>query len=550
MAKPKGKSKKRFSKPRAPKDSSKNQRRDVEIADTADKALSTENDISWWTKYPQLAIDAGSLPMAYATGAPFSVSERGGSSYRTTVPGIISLHFIPTYGTARSATDPINIAARNIYSFVRHANSGSKNYDAPDLIMYLMGMDNAFAFHAFARRIYGIARDFSPTNRYYSDKLLIANGLDPDDVYEHGAQLRYAINLMATKLGSLCVPSNMDIFVRHSWMSEGLYVDSASSKAQTYMFVPDGFWQVNVTGNTGTKLVYKPLQKGFAMQVENFLTYFDELIAPLWGNEDFNIMSGDILKAYGDSGVMRLFTIPEDYAVLPTYSQEVLSEIENALACPFDPEDATNFEITQNPNISQGYVAFDPTFPMTPVFFAGGDAALKVGSRRDYNLSNTILNFHHDRPTPGEVLVASRMQHTLNKVNDETVKFGTIGTEIVTHVVAWMITPDNDGNDKGTAGFELPPTIGVVANTVSSSMPFEGFVYAAQTMAVFSNFDWHPFSLISWYTRTDLNLWNAKWPTFFGDFDVYTTIDENTLQRLHEVALLSVFDVPQAGLVK
>lgn len=555
MAKRSKKSGKRAWKERGRGDSTKAERRDIEIADTADKAISSDNDIKWWTKYQQLVKDVGSVYTSYAVGAPFTLFNGNSPSLtvKTTIPGIMVLRFIPAYGCAVSATDPINIAARNIYSYIRHANSGSKNYDAPDLIMYLMGMDNAFAFHAFCRRIYGIARTYAPTNRYYSDKLLIACGMDPDDVYENGAQLRYAINLMAVKLGSLCVPSSMDIFQRHSWMSEGLYLDSNTRKAQTYMFVPEGMWKINVTGDEGTALQYVNFPGDSQMTVADLIDYFNDLIAPIWGNEDFNIMSGDILKAYGDDGVVRLFTIPEDYAVLPAYSQEVLTEIENAISTPFDftATSTTGFAITQNPNVEEGYVSFNPQFSASYNLYLGeaDDDWMSPGFAINYLSGDTVMNFHMDNPGPELFMVASRLHNTIG-FNSSTSKafFSSLGTEIVTHILMYVITPDGMSKvvSGGVLGHEITPTM--FPRTTSSSTvttAIEAAQEGCQALACLMNFDWHPL-VITGYTASG----QTQIPLVAGDIDVYTLVSQNVCFALHEVALLSVFDVPQKALIK
>lgn len=516
----------------------KEQRQAIEIKDTAAKMESKDNDVSWWTHYPQLVRDAGSLPMAYALGVEYTLGE-GASG---TIPGIMALTFIPTYGIAKDATAPINICAKNLYSFVRHANSGSKNYDAPDLMMYLMAMDSAFAFHAFLRRVYGVARQFAPTNRYYSEGLLRAMGFDADDVYQNLAQLRYLVNLMAVKLGSMCVPANMDIFARHSWMSEGLYLDSDTEKAQTYMFVPEGFWKLNNTAESGTQLDYLPLPTDFDLKVEDMYNIFQQLVSPILWDEDMNIMSGDILKAYGDKGVLKLFEIPENYAVYPAYSQEVLSEIENAVCCPFNfVGRATGFEITQNNEINEGYIRFDPEFDYSPV----NTTTNALWRNSTYLVHSHLLNFHHDGPTPAEVMIASRMQAYTYISAEDKMKFRTIGTEIIKDMRIYRnyLNQNNGGNTTGAISTSFTNTISAPLSNTGVTEIYEGLA----VLAMLEVFDWHPIVILT--PITDATHRNDQLAVA-GDIDVYTVVSWETCAKQHEVALLSTFDIPQAALIK
>ena len=92
----------------------------------------------------------------------------------------------------------------------------------------------------------------------------------------------------------------------------------------------DGTWyKIDETkSTTGTSL--QPLE----IDTENatFQTLCDranQILTPLLTGEDFGIMSGDILKAYGAEGILHLAALSADYSVLPVYSPEVLQQIHN-----------------------------------------------------------------------------------------------------------------------------------------------------------------------------------------------------------------------------
>lgn len=93
------------------------------------------------------------LPYGTRSGLP-SPSNRE-SRVTTSVPGILTIRFVTSLGVANgSVASAINVAAKNIYSYVRFANSGARNYDSPDLMMYLLAMDSAYMFYAYLTKLY------------------------------------------------------------------------------------------------------------------------------------------------------------------------------------------------------------------------------------------------------------------------------------------------------------------------------------------------------------------------------------------------------------
>lgn len=96
---------------------------------------------------PQLVKDVASLSFRTPLGSPSGLPSRSNpvGRDRRSIPGIMNLYFVPTIGSSTAGeSSAINIAAKNIYSFVRHENSGRINYDAPDLMLYLLALDSAF----------------------------------------------------------------------------------------------------------------------------------------------------------------------------------------------------------------------------------------------------------------------------------------------------------------------------------------------------------------------------------------------------------------------
>lgn len=147
------------------------------------------NDISWYAKTPQLLRDAASLSFNNALGAvvqefntQYNVSGEVNVTLASTInrlPGIIRFRYAPVPGVANDYTSPVNLAAQNQYTFIRHANSGAKNYDAPDLMLYFMAINSIYNMINLGKRAYGLAMTYDQRNYYLPKGIVEAAGFDP-----------------------------------------------------------------------------------------------------------------------------------------------------------------------------------------------------------------------------------------------------------------------------------------------------------------------------------------------------------------------------------
>lgn len=531
-------------------------RRAAEIIDTEEAQVSKRNDARWYAQNQQLLFDAASLPYAQPLGTPVAYfdtptigsGKKVSDSALRVIPGIARIIFVPTIGYSNNNVSPINVAARNIYSYVRHVNSGHANYDAPDLMMYLMAMDSALMYHSMLRRVYGVAQLYTPMNRYYPRTLVAAMGFDPEDVFANLAQLRYAINIMAVKLGSLCVPNSMAYFARHSWMCEGLYTDSDSVKAQTYFYMPYGYYQYDPVKLAETQtmnlLVRNPY--GASWKVQEAIDFFNDLVNPMFQDEDFNIMSGDILKAFGEAGVIKVPSIDENYMVLPSYNLEVLSQIQNI----------NTFGQIAPECLAISYHIASPGTPLIQRIYGSqfnNQVLQRTGPLYATSIAGHIPNFGFDGPhlitmykdvvTPDDTMVATRCHVAggYTKVSDtETVpELYAFGSEVILGI-------DIISNDNTSTLNSVTYTTGMFVDTTNADSFYSQVFNTVLATGKLSQFDYHP--LILPIVRKDTDTWET--PAYTLDVNNFTTIDLNSLKRMHEVAMLSLFDVPQMAFNK
>lgn len=80
-------------------------------------------------------------------------------------PSVMRLGYHPISGTSISNSSGLSIATRALYTYVRDKNAGARNYEAPDLMMYILAMDQIYLMYHEARRIYQAINTYITSNR-------------------------------------------------------------------------------------------------------------------------------------------------------------------------------------------------------------------------------------------------------------------------------------------------------------------------------------------------------------------------------------------------
>lgn len=556
-------------------------------------AGSKDNDPNWYALNPQLLKDAASFPYAWPLGNKLNLGERATLINKGSIPGILVMNWVPTVGYSSDGTSPINVASINTYTKVRHDNSGHANYDHADYMMYLMAMDSIYAFHSWMRRVYGVALTYSNTNRYFPRAIVKAMGVDFDEIQKHLADFRQYINTYAVKASALAVPAKMSIMTKHYWMSEGLYYDSQQTKPQTYVFNPLGFYQFKLSAGEaphGT-LVFKPMfqEVDNASKCEtganaknkwtfqDIVNYGDDLLAPIISDEDFGIMSGDTLKSFGIGGCYTLPVTEETYTVTPSYSAEVLDQIQNATFIGMP--NPTTMTIDQDVSIGAGWITADPKF-WHP--WVEGVEQHELPGQNAF-LVNRFLTFEHDGITPEQTMEASRWTNiSVEVTNADTrdYRVPTMGTEVMcVGNIGWIGSTYNSDvmdirfSDKIYVSMNVDASIDqlIIDATNPSSVGTEIKNFAqevnmkisqiAKLTQMLSVFDRHPAVYLSSFigghsvlkaypansnvaeqtvdTFTDFQTINGV----LFDVNYYAILDSDDLSEMSHIALLSEFDV-------
>lgn len=480
------------------------------------------NDISWYGNEDFIRAAARlnfTNPLGKKIGYDFYHDPNGATTGMlasadavSTLPGVCSFGVLHTPGFCQYGSDAANVFVRNFYSWIRHQNSGHANYDAPDLGMYLMAIDEIHAWIEHAIRIYGIARTASSANRYIPDALLKAVGVDGGtSLYNNLADYRARLLGLMVKAGTFCVPKDIKYNERHRELYKYVYADGETAKAALYVFWPQYYRTYNEVNG---KLV--TVENPGSDSAFTILQHIEDMINALIGSESMNIMSGDILKAYGPENVYKMEYFGEDYTVLPTYNSEMLLEIHNLR--PTGKLFTTSAgDIIQDTNmgILQATPYFTQSAPIGEV--------------------NPIIDMPIQDPDPNQIMIATRLANV-----------GGVG--YMTDAAKWKYTPFALGSECVTSmtiyGYSYDNTL----QKYSMDTGINGGVGSiaanlAKAMRI-SSFDWHP----SMYVCTaNANSNSVSFNGVISPLENYTVVDAHTLQKIHEYALIGLFRVPLMG---
>lgn len=507
-------------------------------------SMKDANDVSWYNKNKEMYAAATSFPSSDIVGAPML-------RFRTSryVPGICTLLW-DQHLEGRALTQAMD----SMYTFTIHANSRNYSYTAPDQMVMILAAANCFAAIANYIRVYGVMKHYNPLNEYLARELVTALGFNFDDLKENLGNMWFDINQMIAACEQFWIPDNMPIIERWYWMNSNLYTDANSPKAQIYAFVPqslfyyeeseetgsalkrDARWKPNIYYDTirTTGASYSLVIGQNSIPVCTSATYSDivwNMIGKLAASEDRGMILGDLLNAYGAQRIYKLDSVPADYTVTPVYNAEVLTQIENAMCFP-----TMSNALVQNP--ASGVSKLQVQYVMMPKKFAG-----RVKDKQ----AVSVLNFHQmSAPTGDQIMVATRLKYSGVRVitsQSSTEDTGLIG-----------LGPDVAGTEYISAvGFAVLGANGleIIYSDLNMTAASEVTNVAASLMHAWGAFDWCP-----WLYACDMSS-NPDYTTpgsrsnsnvvqAFGDYDWFTVIDQDELNKLHVTALYSLVGQPES----
>lgn len=531
------------------------------------KTGASDNDASWYVPSNTLLSNVAQFPTALATGRPIPMEFIGNLSTSVRnpqiTPGILVLNTVPLCATTGEPKDPINLAGSALYTAMQVNSSRNPQYNANDLMLYLLAVTSCYSFYAWCTRVYGLTMNYNIMNRYTPEPLLYASGVDPEDIKVNLANLRTFINTFAYQLASFYLPQDIDYCARQVFLYTNVYTDANTSKAQYYMYNPIGFlqWIEGEGGNLTTVKLTLPLNSdGTPGSWENLTyaqiaAYGERLLNSLRQSEDIRLMASDLIKAFGLSSSYQVAPIADNFIVSPVYNQEVLMQFENAYILPSAQSVGLVYSQTGELNNDSIKSTFKATLPNVDWNLAGvaGDKATMIQTVITSLRKTILLNFHKDDPSAEDIMVASRLsRNPINTASDLSVtgtgtdmqltieNVSSSGTEIVLGALLYYIDADN--------AVQVYPLcsemIGLTAKTAADyPAVISDFMDHVLRIAALANFDWHP--KISYAIHMPNQSGNAAATTstpYIYDLETWVTITREEWDRMNEIALYGLFE--------
>nr|AVX53599.1 putative capsid [Marmot picobirnavirus] len=538
-------------------------------ADLSSKSYkSGQNDPAWYANNAALLRDSSSFPYSlpigtqiYNTGDIHSNGYTGGSdvinptSLFQSVPGVMIMGYeMVIGGSDNSPTSPFNLASMKLFSDIRSKQSGRVNYDSPDLAMYILAMDSAYSLYSELVRVYGLMRHYTILNRYTPATVVKQLGFDYDDLSRNLAQLRYVINSFADKLGSMCVPAGLTFVTRHAWLNSNIFVDSGTMKAQMYMWAPDHYYSFSPksTEQAANSLVptvapHTHAYEGTEMSVVQISNLCNRLIEQIRGNQDFAIMSGDILKAYGPGNLFTIAPIAEDYTITPIFSQEILTQIENARFVGRIPSGA--LEIKQV--TSESTITYSPYLVQELKWEFEEAESIPNGfeivtPHTEWN-KVLLINMHTSEVLPADTMVATRMTPWCSLTSSNAQKFIKVdvcGSEIPTSINLVELLYEIGNFATASNVKDSDKLYCTTSLSLGTTTQVDELAAGLLMLRRISAFDWHPIIDLFFFGNV---FGTPSAYTYLGpvcDIDNYTLMGKSDLAPMHETALLSEFTIP------
>jgi hypothetical protein len=266
--------------------------------------------------------------------------------------GILKLEYIPHFGDINSPTHPLNVVARDLYDFVNARNSRSSSYDPADLMLYVIGVANAWVYHSWVRRVVGMYNTYSMLNRYWWDPVMATMGVEPISGSATITDWVDLANYIAMTLNTLAVPDDIKYFERAQMLTSTVYADSLSQKCSLYYYSPAQLLKYGYDSEgKGQVVSYQPVWEHYGVSNRGLTPAkvkadFDTFVSSLLNDTDISFMKADIRKAFGEEHCYHLDQIDRSFEHSYYYDGFVNLQTRNATI--FDCLDGFPYSVTQN----------------------------------------------------------------------------------------------------------------------------------------------------------------------------------------------------------
>lgn len=299
------------------------------------------NDPNWYNRIPGLTNFVASIPFNVISNLPARVDSANSKASFVNPNICVTYHSLTSPLSATGTTNrdvTVNSITQRLYTLVRRANSGAKNYEPADLFRMIIAMAGVYARINFLMRTYGMANYYAASNRAFPNLLFKAMGIDYDSVKNNMPIMCSRINLLINRASVMKIPSGFPFVFRLATLYQNYFIDSGDLRDTIYIPMPgaDGLFDIN----DAEELVYyvnsqhtgQPVRfpSKVAVTADQLLLDTENYVDRVLSSQDFGIMQGDLEKAFGDTNTIGLVSMPYDFTLPPIYDRTRLTQLRNA----------------------------------------------------------------------------------------------------------------------------------------------------------------------------------------------------------------------------
>jgi hypothetical protein len=437
-------------------------------------------------------------------------------------------------------------------------------------MIHVLAVADLYSYILWMKKIYGLAYIYSTRNFYYGRAMIAASGIDAESIITNLANFRYWLNTYINKTAAYVVPDSINLFKRRAFIYSDVYTESETGnvKDQLYTFTPDGFFKFDFDSVGAGMLKYVNIDKGHMYTFEELCALGESLFENISQDEDFGLMSGDLLKAFGTQ-IIKVDPLGEDYVIDPHFDHEVLHQIMNAsIMGAFGSEELTSsrkyayYDDPTDQESKWGNRSFESgnvyQLPNGVLVHAFIEANNIHHGGTDFDLwmeimrySNVLLNTDLPQVEPEHIMEMTRLTATMMQAPTNwryfkaeasseaarTISYVSCGSDLVTQI---DILQFDDAGNLHIPGSKLSKYI-ITEPFIERVPQIEGLYTLIENVQRKINFKYLP---IMYELLNDPAAAEVRVPNIWQNLDNYTLIEPVQLDRIHRVAMYSLAHVP------
>lgn len=510
------------------------------------------NDISWYNKMSNLFARATQVPFNRILGdnmaePDINVGEFGSDNqwFRTSIPLVMRIGYMPGIGICTDYNDAPNRAFQAMYSALLTKTSTSVlPFTAANLALYTVCAQSIAQNIGVAKRLIETARVYTPDNyglprAYLAAQMLpvyggsVTEGIE--DLINNIGKYEWELNNVIRDFNSLRIPNFIDTFKRQYLLAHSYFMDNDTVASQAYVFMPKTFYKFNDLGLKDSEGNYDGIARAVSESLDattftRLLNDIKEQISSLRSSKDFTSINGTLKRAFDESSFVRIDELVGNETPNFIVDDVMAYQIHNLTVCPVQESNLADIVADYERDI----IVYNP--------YSWGQNFLSKAQ-------NFILNTFDNSVTPDWIMESTRLV-TIAGDNESVY---TCGTEIVTEVAVAYLQYTEQGTIDNVQIVPITDTLlnyrysGDHASDMRSELAFmlpllEKF-HRGPRFAVYG-----PTSV---YADNDFG--EEEKNTLIaitGDLHFYTFASRDAIKRLHDTALLSIFDTTASMNVK